>query len=352
MLALGLGGQTDLPRALYWFKAANKLQLTSHQPKEYTLRGLSKRATPRMPDEQFALGRSTLASAINEEEEERGLALLHMAAEGKHPGAQSYLSQLYHQGKHVPQNIPLAFDYAEKAALSGDTDAQYALGWFYANGVGIERNLTKADFWFEKAHRKGHQQARSSHRFVQHQIAMQTVAEAPVRHQEATQAKEQARTQKAQKVNGKLQDLTALYQRKLEEAKLKKKEKRVNVASLEKVAKPVAQAAPTTKLLTPAETEHIVQAAQPTTIAQVAAEKEAMIAQAPKKGSTMIGKLKSEMKNLTTAYHRMASSLKQKMTFKKESAPQVAFIEPVASPMTADKNAYLYEKPKESQENE
>jgi len=46
-----------------------------------------------------------------------------------------------------------------KAALAGDVDARYRLGWIYANGRGIERNDAYASFYFHQAAEQGHLQS-------------------------------------------------------------------------------------------------------------------------------------------------------------------------------------------------
>lgn len=46
-----------------------------------------------------------------------------------------------------------------KAALAGDIDARYRLGWIYANGRGSERNDAYASFYFHQAAEQGHLQS-------------------------------------------------------------------------------------------------------------------------------------------------------------------------------------------------
>ncbi len=46
-----------------------------------------------------------------------------------------------------------------KAALAGDADARYRLGWIYANGRGTERNDAYAAFYFHQAAAQGHLQS-------------------------------------------------------------------------------------------------------------------------------------------------------------------------------------------------
>jgi soluble lytic murein transglycosylase-like protein len=46
-----------------------------------------------------------------------------------------------------------------KAALAGDADSRYRLGWIYANGRGTERNDAYAAFYFHQAADQGHPQS-------------------------------------------------------------------------------------------------------------------------------------------------------------------------------------------------
>ncbi|HEX5737333.1 MAG TPA: lytic transglycosylase domain-containing protein [Hydrogenophaga sp.] len=46
-----------------------------------------------------------------------------------------------------------------KAALAGDADSRYRLGWMYANGRGTERNDAYASFYFHLAAEQGHPQS-------------------------------------------------------------------------------------------------------------------------------------------------------------------------------------------------
>ena len=44
-------------------------------------------------------------------------------------------------------------------ARYGDTEAQFSLGWMYANGRGVERNDDYAASFFEMAAKKGNEHA-------------------------------------------------------------------------------------------------------------------------------------------------------------------------------------------------
>jgi len=56
-------------------------------------------------------------------------------------------------------------------ARYGDTEAQFSLGWMYANGRGVERSDETAAYFFNMAAATGHQQAQRMLRFVGDSIA-------------------------------------------------------------------------------------------------------------------------------------------------------------------------------------
>lgn len=57
-------------------------------------------------------------------------------------------------GRGVAKDERRAFELNRVAAEGGFTDAILAMGWFYANGVGVERDLEQAQSWYRKAARK------------------------------------------------------------------------------------------------------------------------------------------------------------------------------------------------------
>jgi len=61
----------------------------------------------------------------------------------------------YEHGEGVPRNPVLAATLYCKGARLGDAQAQYSLGWMYANGRGIERSDPLAAFFFRAAAAQG-----------------------------------------------------------------------------------------------------------------------------------------------------------------------------------------------------
>ena len=61
----------------------------------------------------------------------------------------------YENGEGVPRNPELAISLYCKAALLGDAQAHYNLGWIYANGRGVARDDVAAAYFFQAAAAQG-----------------------------------------------------------------------------------------------------------------------------------------------------------------------------------------------------
>ena len=73
------------------------------------------------------------------------------AAKSGNKEAQGRLSWFYGNGKVVKKDLSQAFYWAEKSAEQYDGYGCYLLGWHYAYGVGVEKNIEKAVFWLKKS---------------------------------------------------------------------------------------------------------------------------------------------------------------------------------------------------------
>ena len=73
----------------------------------------------------------------------------------------NYPSYLYNRslesldGQGAPEDAQKSFLLNARAAESGMRDAVLAMGWFYLNGVGVERNVEYARRWYRKSARQG-----------------------------------------------------------------------------------------------------------------------------------------------------------------------------------------------------
>ena len=86
---------------------------------------------------------------------QRGVELMHKAAELGYPDAQNELGVLYYQGEGVSQNYTEAFKWVQMSANAGSALAQRNLGMFYKQGIGCNANTAMAASWYEKASNQG-----------------------------------------------------------------------------------------------------------------------------------------------------------------------------------------------------
>ncbi len=62
----------------------------------------------------------------------------------------------YEHGEGVPKDPARAIELYCEAARLGDAEAQFSLGWMYANGRGVARNDGLAALFFGLAAEQGH----------------------------------------------------------------------------------------------------------------------------------------------------------------------------------------------------
>ena len=72
-------------------------------------------------------------------------------AEKGYPLAECQVGYFYLEGLGVEKDLPKAFYWTERAATHGDWDGQYNLGSFYEDGVGVAQDLEKAKYWYKAA---------------------------------------------------------------------------------------------------------------------------------------------------------------------------------------------------------
>ena len=80
-------------------------------------------------------------------------------AEKGYPLAECQVGYFYLEGLGVEKDLSKALYWTERAAEHGDRDGQYNLGWFYEEGIGTERDVEKVKHWYEKAAAQGHELA-------------------------------------------------------------------------------------------------------------------------------------------------------------------------------------------------
>jgi len=69
-----------------------------------------------------------------------------MKMKDEHP---SVVGQRYFYGESGKRNYRKAFPYLLKAALEGDVHPQNLVGYCYDQGLGVERDVQQAVFWFK-----------------------------------------------------------------------------------------------------------------------------------------------------------------------------------------------------------
>jgi TPR repeat protein len=69
-------------------------------------------------------------------------------------------------GEGVPKDAARAARLYCDGARAGDAEAQFNLGWMYANGRGIERDDARAAYFFNLAAKQGHPQSRNMLRLL------------------------------------------------------------------------------------------------------------------------------------------------------------------------------------------
>ncbi len=81
----------------------------------------------------------------------------HLAlAEQGYPLAECQVGYFYYEGLGVEKNLERAHAWTRRAADHGDRDAQCNLAWFYEDAIGVERDPEQAVFWYRKAALQGH----------------------------------------------------------------------------------------------------------------------------------------------------------------------------------------------------
>jgi soluble lytic murein transglycosylase-like protein len=89
-----------------------------------------------------------------------GLAGFAHAADAEQGRLWREQARAYEHGEGVPRELNTAIDLYCKAALAGDNEARYSLGWIYTNGRGIDRHDGYAAWFLTLAAEAGDEPAR------------------------------------------------------------------------------------------------------------------------------------------------------------------------------------------------
>lgn len=77
-------------------------------------------------------------------------------AEKGYPLAECQIGYFYLDGLGVEKDLTQALYWTERAARHGDRDGQYNLAWFYEEGIGVSPDPDKARRWYHQAMAQGH----------------------------------------------------------------------------------------------------------------------------------------------------------------------------------------------------
>ena len=84
--------------------------------------------------------------------------LLPLAEQG-YPLAECQVGYFYAQGLGVERDLDRALLWTRRAAEHGDRDGQFNLGCFYEEGTVLARSMEQAALWYQRAARQGHAEA-------------------------------------------------------------------------------------------------------------------------------------------------------------------------------------------------
>ena len=75
-------------------------------------------------------------------------------AEQGYPLAECQIGYFYYEGLGVEKDLEKALYWTRSAAEHGDRDGQYNLAEFYEDAIGVERDIEQAKHWFDLLHCK------------------------------------------------------------------------------------------------------------------------------------------------------------------------------------------------------
>lgn len=69
-------------------------------------------------------------------------------AEQGYPLAECQIGYFYYEGLGVEKDLEKALYWTRRAAEHGDRDGQCNLAWFYEDAIGVERDIEQAKHWY------------------------------------------------------------------------------------------------------------------------------------------------------------------------------------------------------------
>lgn len=80
-------------------------------------------------------------------------------AEKGYPLAECQAGYFYFEGIGVEKNIDKAVYWTRRSAEHGDRDAQFNLAQFYEEGIGVDIDIEEAKHWYRLSALQGHMEA-------------------------------------------------------------------------------------------------------------------------------------------------------------------------------------------------
>lgn len=77
-------------------------------------------------------------------------------AEQGYPLAECQIGYFYYDGLGVEKDLEKALYWTHRAAEHGDRDGQYNLAWFYEDAIGVKQDMEQAKYWYKQAALQDH----------------------------------------------------------------------------------------------------------------------------------------------------------------------------------------------------
>ena len=106
-------------------------------------------------ESRILLGNCIVYEGVDGYNPKAGFDIIYVAAQNQNHDAELIVGQMYYYGIVVEKDYSKAFYWYKRAADHGNTVAFNMLGVMYASGRGVERNIERALFWYKKAADKG-----------------------------------------------------------------------------------------------------------------------------------------------------------------------------------------------------
>jgi len=177
----GIGFVKDRVKAEYWFEKAaasgipearkalmafklptqNRNVRSASAKKEQNVKNVSLTKKYRNPAKQYQAGMMLLSKKEIKNHAHDSIMLLTDSANQGYIDAQKQLAKMYSRGDVIERDLTVAAAWQQKAAEAGDADSQFALGNIYKKGLGVDKSNSLAVKWYRVAARQGHRNARS-----------------------------------------------------------------------------------------------------------------------------------------------------------------------------------------------